>query len=268
VTPSGWASALADPAIAHVVASPVQLAALLAAAPGPAVGKRGALAMGGAVPPALAAAAEAALGCPLLSMYGTTELGACAIREAAAQDGLRPLPGVHVAVTDAEGRPLPEGETGHLRLIAPGMALQYHDDPVETLRRFRDGWFLPGDLARLQGGLIHLAGRADEVVNIGGMKLDPDEMDRLIAGRGLAAEAAAFRHVDPDGRERLMIASVTDSDAAFDRLRREVAAAVAGRFPVGHYRVDAIPRNEMGKPLRRALAESLARRLAARGAGA
>lgn len=262
-TPEGWAAAVADPGIAHIVASPVQLAGLLAQGPGPAAGMRGVLLMGGAVPASLAGAAEAALGCPLLSMYGTTELGACAIRSVDTEEALRPLPGVRVAVTDDAGRPLPDGETGHLRVIAPGMALEYHDDPVQTLRQFRDGWFLPGDLARLHGGMIHLAGRADEVINIGGVKLDPSAFDRLIADRGLASEAAAFRFGEPGRGERLMIASVTDSDAAFDRLRSEIAAAVAGRFPVGHYRVDAIPRNEMGKPLRRVLAERLARQVQA-----
>ncbi len=265
-TPTGWAAALADPGIAHIVASPVQLAGLLAQVPGPAVGMRGVLLTGGAVPAGLAAAAEAGLGCPLLSMYGTTELGACAIRSAGTEDPLRPLRGVRVAVTDHTGQPLPDGETGFLRVIAPGMALEYHDDPVQTLRQFRDGWFLPGDLATLQDGMIHLAGRADEVVNLGGIKLDPAMFDRLIADRGLAREAAAFRFDEAGRGDRLMIASVTDSDAAFERLRAEIAAAVAGRFPVGHYRVDEIPRNEMGKPLRRELAERLARQLQAQAA--
>ena len=58
-----------------------------------------------------------------------------------------------------------------------------------------------------------------------------------------------------------MVASVTDGQDQFDRLRVIVTEHVGGRVPMGHFRVDRIPRNEMGKPLRQTLAAMLKHQL-------
>lgn len=265
----GLIDAIADPSTRHVIASPVQLSALLAvigAGGTPHGHLRGILLMGGAAPPTLIAKARQAFACPITCMYGTSEAGACASvtldsAEAARDAVLAPLSGVRIEVVDDADRPLPPGEVGHVRIAAPGMASGYFGDPALTRAHFRDGWFHPGDLGRLLGDGLVIAGRQDEMINIGGVKLDPAEIDRMIEERKLAQDAAAFRFDDGSGIERLMVASVTENDAAFARLREAIAAHVGGRLPVGHFRVNRIPRNEMGKPLRLHLAEALRRKI-------
>ena len=269
--PRGLAEAVASADTDHVIASPVQLSGLLSRIGRTGVragGLRGVLLMGGAASAALLESAGAAFGCPITVMYGTSEVGACAAVtiDTPGSEGsprLTPLPGVLIEVTDDAGNALPAGSAGQIRIASPGIAAGYFGDAALTRAQFRDGWFIPGDLGRLDGDGLILSGRQDEVINLGGVKLDPAEIDAMIEARRLAVEAAAFRFVDASGVERLVVASVTDGPEQFERLRLAVAEHVSGRVPTGHFRVERIPRNEMGKPLRQTLAAMLARRMAA-----
>ena len=271
--PDGLVRAVRASGIDHVIASPVQLSGLLAllGRDGPAPGTlSGILLMGAAASASLIEAARRIFDCPITVMYGTSEVGACATvtldaTRPADAGQLTPLAGVRIEVVDDAGQPLPPGATGHVRIATPGMAAGYFADEPLSREHFRGEWFHPGDLGQLQGDGLVLAGRCDEMVNIGGVKFDPAEIDRMIEERRLAGDAAAFRFVDGSGVERLMVAAVTDSQHQFDRLRAEVAAYVAGRVPLGHFRIDRIPRNEMGKPLRQVLAEAVKRRLSVPG---
>ena len=265
----GLADAIVSSDIGYIIASPVQLSGLLSIIGLPRkaqINMCGILLMGGAASSNLIEAASAAFDCAITVMYGTSEVGACAIvildaSRSADTAHLKPLSGVKIEVADDTGTPLAMGTSGKIRIATPGMAAGYFNDPVQTRTQFRDGWFYPGDLGRLDDDGLFLSGREDEVINLGGIKLDPAEIDRMIEASGLAFEAAAFRFVDGVGVERLMVASVTDGQDQFDRLRVIVTEHVGGRVPMGHFRVDRIPRNEMGKPLRRTLAAMLKHQL-------
>jgi 2,3-dihydroxybenzoate-AMP ligase len=104
----------------------------------------------------------------LIESYSTTEAGGiCSIQP----DGIGTiLPGVHVEVVDENDTPL-QGELGHVRVKSNGCIGAYENDPVATKKMFRDGWFYPGDIGILiDAHSLKLEGRADDLVNIGGMK--------------------------------------------------------------------------------------------------
>jgi acyl-coenzyme A synthetase/AMP-(fatty) acid ligase len=73
------------------------------------------------------------------------------------------------------------GAEGIVAMRTPGMAESYLDDPAATARNFRDGWFLSGDLGRLlPDGRFVLHGRRDDMLNLGGIKISPVEVEDII----------------------------------------------------------------------------------------
>lgn len=248
--------------------SPQQLAAFLrqVAASGeglPAV--REIRSAGGMLSPALCAALRRGFArAEIINVYGSTEVGgiaACAVSKVteAALAGYV-LPGVEVMVVGADGLPLPAGEEGLLRVRGSGMAQGYHGDPAATAERFRDGWFLPGDRGRLLAdGRLLLAGRDGEIIDRGGVKVDPEQIDQFLRAWPALEDAAAFAVGDGSGITELAMALVAPTDidllALYEALLAELGQA---RRPRYHIFVDAVPRNELGKVRRGELGEILA----------
>jgi acyl-coenzyme A synthetase/AMP-(fatty) acid ligase len=91
-----------------------------------------------------------------------------------------PQPGRRIAVLDAGGRPVPRGEPGTLAVHRsdPGLFLGYFDADEETAASFRGDWFLTGDSVALsEDGAITYIGRQDDVMNAGGFRLSPLEVE-------------------------------------------------------------------------------------------
>ena len=91
------------------------------------------------------------------------------------------VPGVGVEVIDDDGVAVPSGTAGRLRVRSNGMCDGYLDDPGETARSFRDGWFVTGDRVELtpRGTLIH-HGRADELIIYDGVNIYPAEIENVL----------------------------------------------------------------------------------------
>lgn len=231
---------------------------------------------GGALSPVLAAALRRAFNnAEVINVYGSTEAGgiaACALGDDAepALAGY-PLPGVTVEIVDAAGAVLPVGEEGLLRVRNEGMAQGYYRDPEATAERFRDGGFLPGDRGRLMpDGRLLLAGRDSELINRGGVKVDPEHVDQFLQAWPGLEDGAAFAVDDGGGVTELAMALVGAQDMDLAPLYEALIAALGrARTPRYHVFVDVVPRNEMGKVRRAELGERLARMLREqRGAGA
>lgn len=118
-----------------------------------------------------------------------------------------PLRGVDIQVCDGNGRPLPQGVPGEIRIGGAGVARGYLGDPGQTERRFvtdADGrrWYRSGDLGRwLPGGLLRFMGREDRQVKIRGNRIELAEVEAAIAAHPLvrlAAVVAADPHGDGD----------------------------------------------------------------------
>ncbi len=194
--------------------------------------------------------------CPHVeSVYASSEAGSIA-RLLTHQPGLPDgaagylLPGVQLEIVDDADLPLPLGSVGHVRVRAPYMAQGYFGD--DAARAFRGGWFHPGDLGSLRGdGLLVLHGRRDEVVNRGGIKFDPGQIDRVADAAPGVLDAAAFAFENARGAEDLALALVLDARFDFDALQRQLQQAVAAPLlPSCYLRVPSIPRNAMGKAQR------------------
>ena len=132
--------------------------------------------------------AVARLGATVTNSYGTNETGT-AIWFGAGGDG-EVLPGVDVEIVDQRQSPMPKGVAGLMRLRSREMARGYLD-PELTSQRFVTGWFLSDDVALMQNPRqVMLQGRSDTMINIGGNKVSPDEIEGVLFESRVAAELA------------------------------------------------------------------------------
>lgn len=146
------------------------------------------LSAGEKLSPALADAWQAATGTPLYEAYGMSECSTFISASPAtpATDGAlgRPQRGRRVAILGEDG-PLPRGQDGVIAVSRrdPGLMLGYLGQPEETAARFRGEWFVTGDQGRMEAdGQIHYLGRADDMMNAGGYRVSPLEVEAALAG--------------------------------------------------------------------------------------
>lgn len=173
----------------------------------------------------------------------------------------RPQPGRVVAALPQEGgeTPLPPGETGVLavRRDDPGLMLGYWNRPDEERETFRGDWFVAGDLVAFDAdGYMHHHGRADEVMNAGGFRVSPAEVEKCLLAFDHVAEAAAAERPGRDAETTIIKAYVVmrdnapqDEAAILAHCQEHLAAYKRPRVVVF---LDALPRNANGK-LNRAL---------------
>jgi acyl-CoA synthetase (AMP-forming)/AMP-acid ligase II len=103
-----------------------------------------------------------------------------------------------VEIIDETGAPLPEGQTGTVRIRNAHMATGYNGLPEETALRFRDGWFYPGDVGAWEpDGVLRILGRKDDVVNLGGRKFNLADIDASLQSDAGVRAACCFS--DPTG---------------------------------------------------------------------
>ncbi|MCD6061286.1 MAG: hypothetical protein K0S16_1597 [Moraxellaceae bacterium] len=219
---------------------------------------------GGVLPPALVASLRQHFRADIFNTYGSTEAGGvafCAVnpKYESSIAGIL-LDGVQVEIVDDEGAPLPANTEGTLRVRTVNMARGYYRNAEASAEFFRDGWFYPGDRGLLQpNGLLRLAGRNSEVINRGGVKIDPAAVDQVLVEWPGVRDAAAFGVEDATGTLQPAVALVTDAGFELEGLR----AALVKKFtpasaPRLYFFADSIPRNEMGKVMRQQLREQFA----------
>lgn len=209
-------------------------------------------------------AARAKLSPRLVVVYGSTEISTGAIAPA---ESVMRLPGcvgfappyTDVQVVDETHAPVPRTQHGMLRFRAEGMSQSYIGDAAASARAFRDGWFYPGDTGFLdKAGALHIAGRVDEVANVGGVKIAPERIDEALANFPGVNDMAAFAVPGVAGDAIWLAVVATDGfDGAAFRKRYREAFPQVGEPRV--LRVPKIPRNEMGKAQRRLLREAAER---------
>lgn len=205
-----------------------------------------------------------AKGVPVVQIYGATETAPVVVyqREADARARLgsigRPGPGVEVRLTDAEGRDVPDGAEGEIRVKSPTLASGYWRKGREG---FEDGWWRSGDVARRDAeGWLWFADRLKNVIVSGGENIWPAELERVLAGTPGIREAAVVGM--PDARWGAVPVAVV---AAEGLTEADVLAAFEGRLarfkrPRRVVFVNALPRNAMGKVLPEAVRRTVAER--------
>ncbi|MFF0645481.1 acyl-CoA synthetase [Streptomyces tendae] len=174
-----------------------------------------------------------------------------------------PLPGVELRLVEEDGTPIAEldGESvGEIQVRGPNLFTEYLNRPDATAAAFTgDGFFRTGDMAvRDPDGYVRIVGRkATDLIKSGGYKIGAGEIENALLEHPGVREAAVTGEPDPDLGERI-VAWIVPADPAAPPALEALADHVAGRLaPHKRPRVvrhlDALPRNDMGKIMKRAL---------------
>ena len=160
-----------------------------------------------------------------------------------------PLPGVSLVLRRADGSPVERGEVGEVWVQGPTVFAGYWRNPGATATAFRDGWFATGDLGQLDAdGCLTLRGRATELIISGGFNIYPREIEEVLLEQRGVREAAVIGAPDERRGEVPVAFVVADHDVDVERLRERCAQSLASfKTPRTVVRVDALPRNAMGK---------------------
>jgi len=218
------------------------------------------------MPPQVIAEVEAVFGAPLIESYGMTE--------ATHQMASNPLPpavrkpgtvgiaaGPEVAIMGEDGRLLPRGETGEIVIRGPNVTTGYENNPKANAEGWRDGWFRTGDQGVMDAdGYISITGRLKEIINRGGEKVSPREVDEILMDHPAVAQVVCFGMPHPKLGEEVAAAVVLREGQA--ATERELQAFVSQR--AADYKVpkkililDEIPKGATGKLQRIGLAQKL-----------
>ncbi|MFJ5307561.1 acyl-CoA synthetase [Streptomyces sp. NPDC088350] len=176
-----------------------------------------------------------------------------------------PLPGVELRLVEEDGTPLPvhDGESvGEIQVRGPNLFTEYLNRPDATAAAFTaDGWFRTGDMAvRDPDGYVRIVGRkATDLIKSGGYKIGAGEIENALLEHPGVREAAVTGEPDPDLGERI-VAWIVPSDPQSPPELAELADHVASRLaphkrPRVVHHLSALPRNDMGKILKRALSD-------------
>jgi acetyl-CoA synthetase len=174
----------------------------------------------------------------------------------------RPFPGVEPAVVDDEGKVLPPGEEGDL-VVKPGwpsMFRTYWNDTERYNSRFKNGWYITGDRARVdEDGYFWFVGRSDDVINTSGHLVGPFEVESALIEHPAVAEAGVIGKPDPMAMEVVKaFVALKDGFEPSDHLRheliqmaREKLGSIAAPREIDF--LPSLPKTRSGKIMRRLL---------------
>jgi acyl-CoA synthetase (AMP-forming)/AMP-acid ligase II len=217
-----------------------------------------------ALPPSLQSALAERLGVPVVQAYGMTE--------ASHQMCSNPLPpgeqragsvgpatGVEAAVLDENWQPVATGEAGEVAVRGRSVIDGYRNNPAANEESFRDGWFRTGDSGTISAdGYVTLSGRIKELINRGGEKISPHEVEDALSSHPSVAEAVAYAVPDERYGEQVAAAVVLRGDADAAELKRHCAERLAPfKVPATIALLDAIPKGPTGKVQRRLMADQV-----------
>ncbi|MET9082192.1 acyl-CoA synthetase [Streptomyces sp. NPDC004237] len=209
----------------------------------------------------------AATGRRVIERYGMTETlmntSMRADREAPAGTVGVPLPGVELRLVEEDGTAIAEYDretVGEIQVRGPNLFTEYLNRPDATAAAFTaDGWFRTGDMAvREPDGSVRIVGRkATDLIKSGGYKIGAGEIENALLEHPGVREVAVTGEPDPDLGERV-VAWIVPADPQSPPSVAELADHVAARLaphkrPRVVHHLDALPRNDMGKIMKRAL---------------
>jgi acyl-CoA synthetase (AMP-forming)/AMP-acid ligase II/thioesterase domain-containing protein/acyl carrier protein len=217
------------------------------------------------LPTALAARLTEIFGAPVIEAYGMTE----AAHQIASNtlDGTRkpgsvgPSGGPEIAIFDPGANAVAAGEAGEIVIRGPNVTAGYVDNADANAAAFVDGWLRTGDQGVLdEDGHLTITGRLKEIINRGGEKVAPTEVENALLAHPDVAEAAVFSIPHPRLGEDVAAAVVLRPDSVCSEggLRRFVGEHVAPfKVPRQITFVDEIPKGPTGKVQRVSLAQQL-----------
>jgi acyl-CoA synthetase (AMP-forming)/AMP-acid ligase II len=214
-----------------------------------------------ALAPAVFEALEARFGAPVLEAYGMTE--------GSHQIAANPLPpaerrpgtvgrgtGVEIAIMDEAGSLLPAGGRGEVVIRGPSVTRGYANNPQANAEAFSSGWFRTGDQGFLgEDGYLTLTGRLKELINRGGEKISPLEVDAVLLKHPAVSEAVCFGAPDEKYGEVVHAAVVLRTDSSAAEIQAFCRSRLADfKVPERICFADELPRTATGKIQRRHVA--------------
>ena len=171
-----------------------------------------------------------------------------------------PIENVEMRVVDpVAGSEVPTGEAGEIVVRGPNVMLGYWNRPEATANAIRNGWFHTGDIGRVDdSGYFYIVDRLKDMVNVGGLKVYPVEVENAIYQHPAVEEAAVYGVPDPDLGERVCASIVlkADHELSSKELGAFCRASLADyKIPASIFFVDSIPKSPTGKVLKRVLRE-------------
>jgi long-chain acyl-CoA synthetase len=222
---------------------------------------------GQAIPVEKIGEVERVLGCPLIELWGMTELAGPAVTHQGSERGPhgsigRAFPGIEVRVTDHDGSTeVMEGDTGELCIRGPLMMRGYLNRPEATAETIDEqGWLHTGDLATIdKAGYVYIVGRTKDIIITAGYNIYPTEVERAIAHHPAVAIAAVGRSQDAEKGE-IAVAYVV-LKPGHSALAGEIEQTVRDRLapykvPRKIVFVEDLPKTGAGKIMRNRLHEA------------
>lgn len=210
-------------------------------------------------------------GIAVLNSYGQTEIGGEIVGWSGADSKEfgesklgsvgRPHRGVQVRAVDEHGATLDADGEGELWVLTPALAAGYADGSDLSDRLSADGWFRTGDVGRVDAdGFVWITGRVSDMINRGGLKVHPGEVEEVLRLDPSVDDVAVAGVADARlGEVPWAFVVLRPGHAldpgALDALCREHLAPF--KAPAEYRTVEALPRNEVGKVVRRSLTEEV-----------
>lgn len=210
---------------------------------------------------------EKAFAVPVIEIYGMTETAGVITSNPLPPGERKPgsvgiSAGPEVRVVDQAGAILPAGQEGEVLVRGDNVISGYENAPQDNLLSFSDGWFRSGDLGHLDpDGYLFLTGRVKEMINRGGEKVSPFEVDQCLLAHPAVADAAAFAVPHPQLGEDVAVLVVVQpgQKTTKEELTTYLRARLAFfKIPRVLLFVESVPRGANGKLQRKLLAEKYA----------
>jgi acyl-CoA synthetase (AMP-forming)/AMP-acid ligase II len=218
------------------------------------------------LPPQVLHELEETFGAPVVEAYGMTE--------AAHQMACNPLPpgerkpgtvgiaaGPEVCILGDDGHPAPAGVTGEVSIRGPNVMKGYENNPKANAEAFTNGWFRTGDQGVMdEAGYVSLTGRLKEIINRGGEKISPREIDEVLMDHPAVQQCLTFAMPhDKLGEEVAVIVVLREGvEATVDEIREFAAKRLADfKVPKKVLFRPEIPKGATGKLQRIGLAQKL-----------
>jgi acyl-coenzyme A synthetase/AMP-(fatty) acid ligase/acyl carrier protein len=201
---------------------------------------------------------------PVIEAYGMTE--------ASHQIAANPLPplarkpgsvgitwGTEIAILDGKGELLPGGENGEVSIRGPSVTSGYENAPEINAAAFCDGWLRTGDMGYIDAnGYLHLLGRIKEIINRGGEKVSPFEVEEALLSYPGVKEATVFPIPGGSLGEEVGAAAVADDSVTAEELKNFLIPRLAYfKVPTRIVIVETLPKGPTGKVQRIGIAEQL-----------
>ena len=218
------------------------------------------------LPPAVFEELVEVFGCPVIEAYGMTEAAHQMTsnplgdgRQKAGFVGIATSP--KVCILDAEGAPQPQGREGEVCIQGDNVTPGYENNPEANASSFTDGWFRTGDQGYFdEDGYLKITGRLKEIINRGGEKISPLEVDNVLMDHPAIQQVVTFAVADKLLGEDVGAAVVLVDGASLSEAElKAYANQQLAKFKVPRHIcfVDEIPKGATGKLQRIGLAEKL-----------